>query len=138
ATAAGGAPVAGLGGRMDRAAARSPGADQAPGAGDGGRRGQCRLQGHPVRRAAGCPPAMNRGAMNDVLPASAISPADATVALTEALIARPSLTPDDAGCQDMIAQRLSAAGFHIHRLRFGEVDNLLAVFGDAGPGLMFL
>lgn len=81
---------------------------------------------------------MNRGAMNDVLPASAISPADATVALTEALIARPSLTPDDAGCQDMIAQRLSAAGFHIHRLRFGEVDNLLAVFGDAGPGLMFL
>ncbi|MEZ5463749.1 MAG: succinyl-diaminopimelate desuccinylase [Lysobacteraceae bacterium] len=63
---------------------------------------------------------------------------DATVALTEALIARPSVTPDDAGCQAMIAERLAAAGFTVHKLRFGEVDNLIAVLGEEGSALMFL
>lgn len=63
---------------------------------------------------------------------------EATLALAEDLIARQSVTPDDNGCQSMIAQRLSAAGFHIHRLEFGDVSNLLAVHGDAGPSLMFL
>ncbi|MDL5367319.1 succinyl-diaminopimelate desuccinylase [Xanthomonas sp. NCPPB 2654] len=54
------------------------------------------------------------------------------VDLTCELIARPSVTPDDAGCQALIAQRLARAGFAIERLRFGEVDNLWATHGGAG------
>jgi succinyl-diaminopimelate desuccinylase len=53
-----------------------------------------------------------------------------TLNLLEALIARPSVTPDDAGCQDLIAERLSAAGFHIERMDSGpdslRVRNLFA------------
>ncbi len=55
-----------------------------------------------------------------------------------ALIARPSVTPDDAGCQQLIAQRLQRAGFAIEHLRFGEVDNLWATHGDGGPVLVLL
>ncbi len=58
--------------------------------------------------------------------------------LTCELIARPSVTPDDAGCQALIADRLQRAGFDIERLRFGEVDNLWATHGDGGPVLMLL
>lgn len=60
--------------------------------------------------------------------------------LTCELISRASVTPDDAGCQDLIAARLEAAGFHCERLRFGAVDNLWATHGaaDAGPTLMLL
>ncbi len=55
------------------------------------------------------------------------------------LIARPSVTPDDAGCQDLIAQRLQRAGFAIERLRCGEVDNLWAIHrGGDGPVLALL
>ncbi|HET7314749.1 succinyl-diaminopimelate desuccinylase [Salinisphaera sp.] len=53
--------------------------------------------------------------------------------LARALIRRPSVTPEDAGCQDLIAERLARAGFAIERLRFGPVDNLWAVAGDSGP-----
>ncbi|MGI9295597.1 MAG: succinyl-diaminopimelate desuccinylase, partial [Pseudomonadales bacterium] len=60
-----------------------------------------------------------------------------TLALTRELIARPSVTPDDAGCQHMLAQRLSACGFAVEHLRYGDVDNLWAVFGDDGPLLAF-
>ncbi|MBV2209217.1 MAG: succinyl-diaminopimelate desuccinylase [Thermomonas sp.] len=61
------------------------------------------------------------------------------VQLTCALIARPSITPDDAGCQAMIAQRLQAAGFAIEHLRFGDVDNLWATHGEGdGPVLVLL
>lgn len=55
------------------------------------------------------------------------------VELAAALIARPSLTPDDAGCQDLIAERLARAGFAIERLRFGAVDNLWATHGQGAP-----
>jgi succinyl-diaminopimelate desuccinylase len=63
--------------------------------------------------------------------------------LTCDLIARPSITPDDAGCQQLIAQRLQAAGFSIESLRFGEVDNLWATHGNGngngdGPVLVLL
>lgn len=60
--------------------------------------------------------------------------------LTRELIARRSVTPDDAGCQEFIAQRLQRAGFACERLRFGDVDNLWAVHGngDAGPTLVLL
>src|SRR6185437_4751958 len=58
--------------------------------------------------------------------------------LTCELIRRRSLTPDDAGCQALIAQRLQRAGFHCEHLRFGDVDNLWATHGSGGPVLVFL
>jgi succinyl-diaminopimelate desuccinylase len=61
-----------------------------------------------------------------------------TLELTKELIRRKSVTPDDAGCQQVIAGRLKAAGFAIEHLRFGDVDNLWAVHrGGAGPTLCF-
>jgi len=60
------------------------------------------------------------------------------VELTRELIRRPSLTPDDAGCQAFIAERLAAAGFAIEHLRYGEVDNLWATHGSGDPVLVFL
>ncbi|MFT4179074.1 MAG: succinyl-diaminopimelate desuccinylase [Thermomonas sp.] len=60
------------------------------------------------------------------------------VSLTCELIAQHSVTPDDAGCQQLIAQRLHAAGFAIEHLRFGEVDNLWAIHGSGGPVLALL
>ncbi len=61
----------------------------------------------------------------------------ATLELAKALIARPSVTPDDHGCQALIAERLAAIGFIIEPLRFGEVDNLWARRGDSGPLFAF-
>ncbi|MEX1033264.1 MAG: succinyl-diaminopimelate desuccinylase [Cellvibrionaceae bacterium] len=61
----------------------------------------------------------------------------ATLALTRELIRLQSVTPEDAGCLEVIAKRLSALGFHCHMLPFGEVSNLWAVRGDAGPLLVF-
>jgi len=61
--------------------------------------------------------------------------------LTCELIRRRSVTPDDAGCQALIAERLARVGFTIQSLRYGEVDNLWATHrgSDAsGPTLMFL
>ena len=49
------------------------------------------------------------------------------LALAKALIARPSVTPDDAGCQGLLAERLQRAGFSCEALRFGSVDNLVTV-----------
>ena len=45
-----------------------------------------------------------------------------TLRLTEALIARPSVTPQDHGCQDLMTERLQAAGFACHSLVFGPPD----------------
>ena len=61
--------------------------------------------------------------------------------LTCELMRRRSVTPDDAGCQALIAQRLARAGFTIENLRYGDVDNLWATHsgsGAPGPTLMFL
>ncbi len=60
------------------------------------------------------------------------------VALTRELIARPSVTPDDAGCQDLIIERLQRAGFRIERLDFGPVRNLWACHGEGAPVLCLL
>jgi len=60
-----------------------------------------------------------------------------TLELTQNLMARPSVTPADAGCQDVMIERLSAAGFKIERLRYGSVDNFWATHGDKGPVLCF-
>ncbi len=60
-----------------------------------------------------------------------------TIELAKALIGRASVTPDDAGCQPLIADRLRAIGFSIESLRFGEVDNLWARRGTAAPLFVF-
>jgi len=59
------------------------------------------------------------------------------VELATELIRRRSITPDDAGCQGLIAERLAAAGFHTESMRFGEVDNLWARHGTEGPLIVF-
>lgn len=68
----------------------------------------------------------------------ALSP---TVELTQELIRRPSVTPEDAGCQQLMADRLSAVGFRCQFLCWGEgdekVQNLWAVRGDSGPLFAF-
>jgi succinyl-diaminopimelate desuccinylase len=61
----------------------------------------------------------------------------ATFDLACELIRRPSVTPDDAGCQALMAERLRRLGFRIEPLRFGDVDNLWARRGDADPLFCF-
>jgi succinyl-diaminopimelate desuccinylase len=57
--------------------------------------------------------------------------------LARQLIARRSITPEDAGCQDLLARRLEAAGFRCESLKFGEVSNLWARRGESGPVVCF-
>lgn len=59
------------------------------------------------------------------------------LALARDLIRRPSVTPLDAGALDVLAQALEPAGFRIVRRRFGEVENLYARRGRAGPNFCF-
>ncbi len=58
--------------------------------------------------------------------------------LAQALIARASITPADAGCQLLLAERLQRAGFRCEQLRFGDVDNLWATHGTGEPVLALL
>ncbi len=60
-----------------------------------------------------------------------------TLELAQALIARRSLTPDDAGCQEILIDRLRKLGFHIETMRFGNVDNFWARHGTAAPVVCF-
>lgn len=62
---------------------------------------------------------------------------DPAIALLCDLIRCRSVTPDDAGCQDIIATRLSELGFECESLPFGEVNNLWARRGDSKPVLCF-
>ncbi len=57
--------------------------------------------------------------------------------LAKELIARRSVTPEDGGCQQLIAQRLARAGFKCEPMRFGPVDNLWARRGAAHPVVCF-
>nr|WP_206202688.1 succinyl-diaminopimelate desuccinylase [Thioalkalivibrio sp. XN279] len=57
--------------------------------------------------------------------------------LARELVRRPSVTPEDAGCQALMAERLERLGFHLEHLRFGEVDNFWARRGSTGPVLCF-
>lgn len=61
-----------------------------------------------------------------------------TIALARELIRRPSVTPDDGGCQGLLAARLTAAGLRCESLPFGEVSNLWARRGSSGPLLAFV
>ena len=60
-----------------------------------------------------------------------------TLTLAMALIAQPSVTPNDHGCQPLLISRLTAMGFQIETLRFGETDNFYAVYGQHGPLICF-
>ncbi len=59
--------------------------------------------------------------------------ADSTLALTESLIARRSLTPDDAGCCELIGARLARLGFTLESLDAEGVTNLWATRGSGAP-----
>jgi succinyl-diaminopimelate desuccinylase len=59
------------------------------------------------------------------------------IELTKNLVRRASVTPEDAGCQEVMIGRLEALGFGIERLRFGEVENFWARRGTGGPVLCF-
>ena len=65
------------------------------------------------------------------------TPHSATVQLACDLIARRSVTPEDAGCQALMIERLERIGFEVEHLRFGEVDNFWAVRGSSGPIVVF-
>jgi len=61
-----------------------------------------------------------------------------TLLLAQALIRRASVSPEDGGCQALIAERLSAVGFGVESLVFGDVTNLWARRGNLDPLLVFL
>ena len=60
-----------------------------------------------------------------------------TLDLAIDLIRRPSVTPEDAGCQALMMERLAALGFTNEPLRFGEVDNFWSRRGTQGPLFCF-
>ena len=57
--------------------------------------------------------------------------------LAEALIERPSVTPDDAGCQELLTGRLKRLGFTVTELDAENVRNFLAEFGSGAPYVAF-
>ena len=63
--------------------------------------------------------------------------ANDTFELAVELLKRHSLTPDDAGCHDLIASRLQKLGFHIERHHHNGVDNLWARRGHTAPLVCF-
>jgi succinyl-diaminopimelate desuccinylase len=64
-------------------------------------------------------------------------PKGATLALARELISRRSITPEDGGCQALLAQRLEPLGFKVERIRCGEVSNLWARRGAEAPLVCF-
>lgn len=60
-----------------------------------------------------------------------------TLALAQALISQPSVTPDDKNCQQILIERLEKLGFTIEKMRFGDVDNFWARRGTTAPVLCF-
>ena len=61
-----------------------------------------------------------------------------TLDLTLQLVSRPSVSPHDGGCQELLIARLEAIGFAVERMRFAEVDNFWAVRrSGAGPLFCF-
>ncbi|WP_107879622.1 succinyl-diaminopimelate desuccinylase [Neisseria animaloris] len=60
-----------------------------------------------------------------------------SLALTKQLIARPSVTPDDQNCQQILAERLQKIGFTIEEMNFGDTKNIWARRGTASPVVCF-
>jgi hypothetical protein len=58
--------------------------------------------------------------------------------LTRELTARPSITPDDAGCQRLVTERLLPLGFDVEWFLCGAVSNVLLTRGSGSPSLWFL
>ncbi len=65
-------------------------------------------------------------------------PVEPTLQLAMDLIGRPSVTPDDAGCQPLVADRLAARHCTVRHLRFEEVSNLWVTHGQGAPLLVLL
>lgn len=63
---------------------------------------------------------------------------NATLELACALIERASVSPDDAGCQRLLADRLLALGFEVEWFHCGEVSNVLFTHGRGEPSFWFL
>jgi succinyl-diaminopimelate desuccinylase len=59
------------------------------------------------------------------------------IELARELVARPSVTPNDAGCQDLIASHLAPLGFTCEAMPFGAVQNLWARRGTHSPVFCF-
>jgi succinyl-diaminopimelate desuccinylase len=65
------------------------------------------------------------------------NPTITVIELLKSLVRRRSVTPDDAGCQALIAARLESSGFRCESLPFGDVSNLWARRGQAAPLICF-
>src|SRR5882724_366052 len=63
--------------------------------------------------------------------------AASAVELAKQLIARQSVTPEDGGCQHLLAERLARAGFRCEPMKFGDVTNLWARRGTGHPVVCF-
>jgi succinyl-diaminopimelate desuccinylase len=61
-----------------------------------------------------------------------------TLELLKNLVSRESVTPEDAGCQDVLAERLTRLGFREERLDFADTQNIWLRRGDAKPLFAFL
>jgi succinyl-diaminopimelate desuccinylase len=59
------------------------------------------------------------------------------IALAQALIRKPSVTPADAGAMDVLQSALEGVGFTGRRMKYGQIENLYARWGTAGPNLCF-
>jgi succinyl-diaminopimelate desuccinylase len=68
------------------------------------------------------------------MPSSTASP---TITLAQELIRRSSVTPEDKGCQELLAERLARLGFEAEQMNFGEVSNLWLRRGKEGPVFAF-
>ncbi len=60
-----------------------------------------------------------------------------TLTLSQQLIQKPSVTPNDEGCLDLLAERLATSGFTTERLPFGDVSNAWIRKGTEGPLFVF-
>lgn len=60
-----------------------------------------------------------------------------TLSLAKKLIAQQSISPSDAGCQELIIEELKAAGFTITPIHLGDVKNIWATHGETGPIIAF-
>ncbi len=66
-----------------------------------------------------------------------MSAESSTLALARQLVKCASVTPDDAGCQELMIERLERLDFEVTRLRHNDVENFWAVHGSGGPILAF-
>src|SRR4051812_23226283 len=71
------------------------------------------------------------------MPEPGVAGARSALELAKELIARKSVTPEDGGCQQLIAARLERAGFRCEPMPFGDVRNLWARRGTGHPVVCF-